>query len=154
MSEKRGYDALSDGLQKTINRRRFLVFTGGAAATLLVAACGDKDAEPEVDRVEIDGTEIPEPGGEPLYSRDGRFYLINNDDGLLAIYTKCTHQGCTVEWKSERQGFECPCHGSKFDRNGIRTDGPAERPLDLMAIRQLPDGSLVVETNAISKRSQ
>jgi len=154
MSNSYGNVAHSVGLQKFINRRRFLALCAGAAATLVIASCGDKDAEPEVDQVTLAGSEIPAPGGDPLHSEDGRFYLINNDDELLALYTRCTHQGCTVGWKSGEQRFACPCHGSKFDRRGVRTDGPAKRPLDLMAIQPQPAGGLVIATSEITERSQ
>ena len=152
LSNRMGNVAHSEGLRKIIDRRRFLTLCGGAVATLVVASCTDPDAKPEVDRVTLASGQIPTAGGEPLHSEDGRFYLINNDDELLALYTQCTHQGCTVAWQSDNQRFACPCHGSKFDRHGVRTDGPAKRPLDLMAIRRRPDGSLVIDTSDITER--
>jgi cytochrome b6-f complex iron-sulfur subunit len=154
-SNQIGNVAVSAGLRNMLSRRRLLALSAGAAATLLIAACGDKDAEPEVERVQVPEGLLPEPGAEPLHSQEGRFYLVNDDQaGLLAIYTKCTHQGCTVEWKSEQQGFACPCHGSKFDHLGNRTDGPAERPLELMALELQPDGSVLIDTREITKRAQ
>lgn len=153
-SKTQGDVIRSEGLRKMISRRRFLALCGGAAATLVIASCTDQDAEPEVDQVTLTEGQIPVSGGDPLYSDAGRFYLINNENELLALYTKCTHQGCTVEWESDRQRFACPCHGSKFDRNGVRTDGPAKRPLDLMAIRTEPDGRLIIDTGNITERKQ
>lgn len=154
MSATQGNVTRSENLRRMLTRRRFLTLCAGAAATLVIASCVDKDAEPEVDQVTLTGSEIPEPGGEPFHSEEGRFYLINNDDELLALYTRCTHQGCTVEWQSGEQHFACPCHGSRFDRQGVRTDGPAKRPLDLMAIQPRPGGGLVVATSEVTERSQ
>ena len=48
-------------------------------------------------------------------------------DGVHAISLVCTHLGCIV--KQAADGFECPCHGSRFDRDGSVTKGPAPRAL-------------------------
>jgi cytochrome b6-f complex iron-sulfur subunit len=49
--------------------------------------------------------------------------------------------------------FHCPCHGSIYDRNGVRRDGPAPRPLDLVKIKVLGDGDVAVAPNEKTKRS-
>ncbi len=149
-----GSDAHSGGLRRPIDRRRFLALCGVAAATLVVASCGNADSGPEVEQVSFTNGQIPVDGGEPIHSEEGRVYLIHNDERLLALYSRCTHQGCTVQWKSDRQVFACPCHGSTFDRNGVRMDGPAKRPLDLMAVRPQPDGSVVIDTGDITRREE
>jgi cytochrome b6-f complex iron-sulfur subunit len=76
----------------------------------------------------------------------GKFYLINNEDGALAIYWKCVHLGCTVPYEEGSDEFHCPCHGSVYNRVGERIAGPAPRPLDLMPI--IVDGDTIsVDTN-------
>ena len=42
---------------------------------------------------------------------------------------KCPHMGCRLEWNSEEERWECPCHGSGFDRDGKLLDGPARRDM-------------------------
>lgn len=53
--------------------------------------------------------------------------LIHNDEGWLAMSLVCTHLGCTVEAKDK--GFECPCHGSKYDAQGYVLRGPSTKSL-------------------------
>jgi cytochrome b6-f complex iron-sulfur subunit len=50
--------------------------------------------------------------------------------GVTALYQKCVHLGCKVPWCESSQWFECPCHGSQYNRVGERKGGPAPRGLD------------------------
>jgi cytochrome b6-f complex iron-sulfur subunit len=54
--------------------------------------------------------------------------------GLVALYQKCVHLGCRVPWCKSSQWFECPCHGSKYNRVGEKKGGPAPRGLDRFPI--------------------
>lgn len=95
---------------------------------------------------------IPAPGDPPYKYLPGKFWLINNDDGALALYWKCPHLGCTVPWEASEGQFHCPCHQSIYDRHGVRIDGPAPRPMDLMALRVDELGNVVVHTGEITER--
>ena len=53
--------------------------------------------------------------------------LFRDDEGVYAVSTICTHLGCVV--KTSTEGFECPCHGSRFAPDGAVTKGPAPQPL-------------------------
>jgi cytochrome b6-f complex iron-sulfur subunit len=90
---------------------------------------------------------VPPVGAAPYRNQAGKFYLINNEDGALAIYWKCVHLGCTVPWDDASGEFHCPCHGSVYDRYGVRIAGPAPRPMDLMPMTVQPDGTVLVDTN-------
>jgi cytochrome b6-f complex iron-sulfur subunit len=52
------------------------------------------------------------------------------EKGVIALYQKCVHLGCRVPWCQTSQWFECPCHGSKYNRVGEKKAGPAPRGLD------------------------
>jgi cytochrome b6-f complex iron-sulfur subunit len=68
--------------------------------------------------------------------------------GVVAVYQKCVHLGCKVPWCATSQWFECPCHGSQYNRVGERKGGPAPRGLDHFDISV--DGGLVsVNTGAV-----
>ncbi len=56
------------------------------------------------------------------------------EQGLVALYQRCVHLGCRVPWCQTSQWFECPCHGSKYNRVGEKKAGPAPRGLDRFAI--------------------
>lgn len=66
--------------------------------------------------------------------------IIHDKDGFQAISLQCTHLGCTTELRNF--GFECPCHGSRFDQTGMTLKGPAAAPLKNMRIEQSQDGKL------------
>jgi cytochrome b6-f complex iron-sulfur subunit len=60
--------------------------------------------------------------------------LPGMEAGLVALFQKCVHLGCRVPWCQTSQWFECPCHGSKYNRVGEKKGGPAPRGLDRFPI--------------------
>ena len=71
--------------------------------------------------------------------------LFRDGEGVHAISTICTHLGCVV--KPTPEGFECPCHGSRFALDGAVTRGPAPRPLNWLKVNN-KGGSWVVDEEA------
>ncbi len=69
-------------------------------------------------------------------------------EGVVALYQKCPHLGCRVPECVTSQWFECPCHGSQYNRVGEKRGGPAPRGMDLFAM-EIADGNLVVDTGTI-----
>ncbi|MCE2466559.1 MAG: Rieske 2Fe-2S domain-containing protein [Caldilineaceae bacterium] len=84
------------------------------------------------------------PQSDPL----GKFWLINTDEGPRALYMVCTHLGCLFKWVDANKRFECPCHGSKFTREGDWIEGPAPRSLDQFVVEVTQDGSVVASTQS------
>ena len=63
----------------------------------------------------------------------GRAVAVFRDaQGIYAISKICTHLGCVV--KTGAEGFECPCHGSRFAFDGSVTKGPAPRELPWLKV--------------------
>ncbi len=143
-----------------MNRREFVrnAIVGGAG--LVAVATGGlflltrKKEERFKGDLTIPKSAAPAPGADPVTSDDGQFHLINNEDGALALYWACTHQGCKVPWKAGEGQFHCPCHNSTFDRHGVVTSGPAPHPLSLFPIRLADNGDIVVTTTQPASRSE
>ena len=70
-------------------------------------------------------------------------------DGLVAVYQRCVHLGCRVPWCNSSQGFECPCHGSKYNMVGEYYAGPAPRNLDRFVVNVSSAGKLIINTGTI-----
>ena len=88
---------------------------------------------------------VPAPAepSEQLTSKD----LVAG--GMMALYQRCVHLGCRVPWCGDSQGFECPCHGSKYNSIGEYFAGPAPRNLDRFAVHVSEDGRLIIRTGVI-----
>ena len=71
------------------------------------------------------------------------------DAGVVALYQKCPHLGCRVPECVTSQWFECPCHGSQYNRVGEKRGGPAPRGMDRFAMSVSGDGVLTVDTGTI-----
>lgn len=65
--------------------------------------------------------------------------------GLVALYQKCPHLGCRVPECKSSQWFECPCHGSQYNRVGEKKAGPAPRGMDHFVIT-VTNGDVVIDT--------
>jgi len=74
--------------------------------------------------------------------------LAGMEDGLVALYQKCPHLGCRVPTCASSQWFECPCHGSQYNRVGEKKGGPAPRGMDRFGV-STANGVFVIDTGAI-----
>ncbi len=93
------------------------------------------------------------PPGSLTHIRRGRFFLVHVDDGLLALYQRCTHLGCLVPWNAGEGRFACPCHAGRYNRVGEVLSGPPPRPLDLFPIK-IVNGQVVVDTSQVVTRQR
>lgn len=70
--------------------------------------------------------------GEPFIPPGRAVAVYRDAEGAYAVSIVCTHLGCVV--KPNAEGFECPCHGSRFAANGEVKKGPAPRPLPWLKV--------------------
>ncbi len=137
--------------KKGISRRDFLGLAAFGAAILasISALAGSlRLIKPNVRYEEAKQFKIGKPENFPegtLRKIDEKnTFIFSDSDGIFAISSICTHLGCIVyhtEW-----GFQCPCHGSKYNEEGKVTAGPAPRPLEWYEINQDVEGTLVVDS--------
>ena len=148
---------------RRFSRRTFLrnalvgsvVVAAGGSGAAIFAYSSPEPTSTFGSRIVVPISEVPAVGADPVKYADGRFWLIHNDDGVLALHWRCTHLGCTVPWEpADATGpkFRCPCHRSGFNRLGERVEGPAPRPLDVMNAWVTTEGDLVVDTGNIIVR--
>ena len=94
------------------------------------------------------------PVNSITFIQNQQVYIVHVPEGFYAVSAVCTHLGCITQWKPDDNLIECPCHGSKFKRDGIKVAGPAPRPLPHFSISLTPDGALMVDTQEILKPNQ
>lgn len=85
------------------------------------------------------------PVNSVTYLQDQQVYVVRTEKGLWAMSAVCTHLGCITQWKPESNLIACPCHGSKFEKDGKVQAGPAPRALPHFAVRLTADGALEVD---------
>ena len=83
------------------------------------------------------------PPNGALVFRDQRLALLRDEAGPYALSLVCTHLGCMVTVSANE--LACPCHGSRFDRQGRVLNGPADRPLKRLDVEER-DGMIEVLT--------
>jgi cytochrome b6-f complex iron-sulfur subunit len=97
---------------------------------------------------------VPEVGGQPFVNAAGQFYLVHTEAGVMALWWRCPHLGCTVPpFNAATSQYKCPCHGSVYNYEGVRTGGPAPRPMDYMML-EVDGGDVLVDTGAIVERQE
>lgn len=84
------------------------------------------------------------PRGTRLPLARQRVTIVRTEAGVAAISNTCTHLGCVVA--TTEVGFDCPCHGSRFDPDGGVLGGPAPRPLSWFRCSLAPSGEVEVDT--------
>jgi cytochrome b6-f complex iron-sulfur subunit len=83
------------------------------------------------------------------FQQTNRIWVIREPDRIFAIYARCTHLGCTPEWKESENKFKCPCHGSGYDPEGVNFEGPAPRPMDRAHMELDATGKIIVDTSRL-----
>ena len=124
--------------------------------------------------VTVPSVNVPKPGDDPFHYLEGKTWLVNlkpgegvpkefesfaapsKNGGILAIYHKCVHLGCTVPWRSDfvyggvTGWFRCPCHGSTYTKGGVRVFGPAPRSLDTFLVTKVDQNGVTLNTGKIT----
>ncbi len=149
---------------RKLNRREFLAYSWTAAVSVaavqqIVATgllmyprfkAGEFGGDFPLGPASILPDQAASPQGDPI----GKFWLVNTEQGPRALYMVCTHLGCLYKWVEANRRFECPCHGSKFTREGEYIEGPAPRSLDQFVIEIQEGGTAVSSTESTDEGIQ
>ena len=79
-------------------------------------------------------------------------WILRDEAGLYALSAVCTHLGCTVG--ETETSFECPCHGSRFNLQGLTLQGPATKPLEHLELSLSADNKVVLDSSKKVPASQ
>jgi cytochrome b6-f complex iron-sulfur subunit len=88
-------------------------------------------------------------GVDTKWQQQYRIWVTRTSDRLFVIYARCTHLGCTPDWKASENKFKCPCHGSGYDSEGINFEGPAPRPMDRAKVILDAEGQIQVDIGTL-----
>jgi cytochrome b6-f complex iron-sulfur subunit len=125
-----------------------------------------------LDDIKAQNSSVPFADGFPAYFSEARAFIILVDparqqfipgddpsgDGtalnVRALYQRCPHLGCKPNPCLRNFWLECPCHGSRYDRLGVKAAGsqygPAARGMDRFGVSVSADGVLTVDTGKVT----
>lgn len=137
----------------SVSRRRFCAgacqAVSGATLATVFAGCGgggDSPTSPSSRGVELGvaagrftgsgvdvtvaGSALGAVGGSVLVESVAGVFLLSRtaESAFTAIDAVCSHQSCTIT-NADGSAYVCPCHGSRYDRNGRVLAGPATAAL-------------------------
>ncbi len=153
MSEEK--NVLTEQSAEELGRRQFFVKVG--MTSIMVAAAGTALFAYEFlsPNVLYEPSPIVNAGKPDRYPPDSvtldpetGIYVVRGPEGYFALSAVCTHLGCLTAYKPELGIIACPCHGSKFNRDGVKIAGPAPKPLPWLRMWLNDDGELMVDRSA------
>jgi cytochrome b6-f complex iron-sulfur subunit len=143
-----------------MSRRQFFIKVG--VASVAVAALGTAGFAYQYlsPNVLYEPSPIVDAGKPEHYPPDSvtfdpqtAIYIVRTGEGFFALSAICTHLGCLTAYKPDLGIIACPCHGSKFKKDGVKIEGPAPKPLPWLQMWLNDDGNLLVDrSNAIAVR--
>ena len=135
-----------------LDRRDFFVKLGLGSLTIATAGTAAFAYQFLSPNVLYEPSPIVNAGKPENYSLDSvtldvnsGIYIINAKEGFFSLGAVCTHLGCLTAWKQELGIIACPCHGSKFKRDGEKIEGPAPKPLPWLRTWLSDDGDLMID---------
>jgi cytochrome b6-f complex iron-sulfur subunit len=125
-----------------------------------------------LNEIKVLNSSLPIADGFPAYFPEARAYVVLIDTGrqqfvagedtsgdgtalnVRSLYQRCPHLGCKPNPCIKNFWMECPCHGSRYDRLGIKAAGaqygPAARSMDRFSETVASDGVLTLDTGKIT----
>ena len=138
----------------------------------LTGGFGSKVKIGTLEDLKLANSNLPISDGFPAYVPDARAYIVLIDTGqqrflpgddpngdgtalnVRGLYQRCPHLGCRPNPCLKNFWMECPCHGSRYDRLGIKAAGPqygpAPRGMDRFSLSVDGGGVLTLDTGKIT----
>jgi cytochrome b6-f complex iron-sulfur subunit len=138
----------------------------------LTGGFGSKVKIGTLDDIKLANSSLPISDGFPAYVPEARAYVVLMDTGrqqfvagedttgdgsalnVRGLYQRCPHLGCKPNPCLKNFWMECPCHGSRYDRLGIKAEGaqygPAARGMDRFSAAVDGSGVLTLDTGKIT----
>ena len=138
----------------------------------LAGGFGGKVRIGTLEDLKLANSALPIDEGFPAYVPDARAFIVLMDPGrqqfvpgedtsgdgsalnVRALYQRCPHLGCKPNPCVKNFWLECPCHGSRYDRLGIKAAGvlygPAARSMDRFSASVDGEGVLTLDTGKIT----
>jgi Rieske Fe-S protein len=91
-----------------------------------------------ITKADIGDVDELQAGQGAILSKGLRRLAVYKDESNLvhAFSAVCPHMGCVVRWNGEEKSFDCPCHGSRFTKEGVVINGPATIGLERINIKE------------------
>ena len=138
--------------EDNLDRRNFFLKLGLGSLTIAAAGTAAFAYQYLSPNVLFEPSSIINAGKPENYAMDSvtldvntRVYIIHSKEGFFSLDAVCTHLGCLTAWKQELGIIACPCHGSKFKRDGEKIEGPAPKPLPWLRTWLSDDGDLMID---------
>jgi cytochrome b6-f complex iron-sulfur subunit len=135
-----------------MSRRQFFVKVGAGSIALAALGTAAFSYEYLSPNVLYEPSPVVDAGMPDNYAPDSvtldpqtAIYVVRASDGFFALSAICTHLGCLTAYKSDLGIIACPCHGSKFNKDGVKIEGPAPRPLPWLRMWLSDEGNLMVD---------
>ena len=145
----------------TFDRRKFFVKVGLGSLSIAAAGTAVFAYQFLSPNVLYEPSPVVNAGKPESYPMDSvtldvnsGIYIIHAKEGFFALGAICTHLGCLTAWKPELGIVACPCHGSKFRRDGSKIEGPAPRPLAWLKAWLSDEGDLLVDRSSPLEQKQ
>jgi Rieske Fe-S protein len=86
---------------------------------------------PKTDNSSDELNSIPNDSGKVM-KLNGKMLAVYRDQygKFLKKSAVCTHLGCVIDWNDNAKTWDCPCHGSRYNKDGTVLSGPAKKPLE------------------------
>ncbi len=144
-----------------VKRRKFLDmilglgftgFLGSIIYPIISYLKPPKQVEAAVNSVKAGKTsELPRNSGKIVrFGRTPVILIRTPDDEIIAYSAVCTHLGCIVQYREDKQLIWCACHNGLYDLKGRNIAGPPPRPLPPYAVQIVDDEIVITKPKGLS----